>query len=572
MSRLFRILGSLHIAVPLLVTIAAVLAWGTIYETRFGTASVQRFIYQSWWFQGLLAFLAVNLAVAALDRYPWKRRHIPFVLAHLGIILTLAGGILGGRLGIEGQLVIPEGQSSSTLRLNQSVLVVHPLNPGEVRIFPVHFETRAWVHEPNASFQIPFKDRSLTFTVDRYFPNATVREEVQPTGAAENPAVHLNLFHEDQEDSIWLMARDPDRFGARWGNAHVLFLELSDEKEFARLTGSARPAQTDRGVVVVEFPDLNVRREIPVPKDFRKPIAVPGTPYLLVFKDYFSDLAVTERGVVNRSKEPNNPAVSFLLRGPQVSEPYLLFALHPDFPEIHGQQRTIHAHLSYRHPVSRRLPRQAIALLRQSDGKLSWVFTGEPGQVRVEKFEMGKRLKHPWLKIEMEADRFYPKGELVRHYSNRDDEVRSEALHGVARDGQTSADLWIDFGQTAEIELGGDRIRLEYRKALRELPVSIKLLDFRKIDYPGTEMAAGFEADVELTDPERGVVLVRKISMNNPLKYRSFTFFQSSYVPGLVETTVLSVRKDPGTPLVYIGFLIIVAGVVTMFIFRRPES
>ncbi len=111
MNKLVRWLGSLRIAVPLLITIAGVLAWGTIYETRFGTAAVQRFVYRAWWFQGLLAFLAANLAIAALQRYPWKRHHAPFVLAHLGIILILLGGILGGIFGIEGQIIIPGGQA-----------------------------------------------------------------------------------------------------------------------------------------------------------------------------------------------------------------------------------------------------------------------------------------------------------------------------------------------------------------------------------------------------------------------------------------------------------------------------
>ncbi|MBI3324580.1 MAG: cytochrome c biogenesis protein ResB, partial [Candidatus Omnitrophica bacterium] len=101
-----------------------------------------------------------------------------------------------------------------------------------------------------------------------------------------------------------------------------------------------------------------------------------------------------------------------------------------------------------------------------------------------------------------------------------------------------------------------------------ELPFAVKLLDFRKIDYPGTQMAAGFESDVQLTDPQRGVILMRKISMNNPLKYRGYSVFQSSYVPGAVETTVLSVRNDPGTPFVYAGFLIVILGVAAMFILR----
>src|SRR3990167_9648339 len=114
-ARLLKMLGSLTLAAPLLVVIAGVLAWGTIYETRFGTAAVQRFIYHAWWFQALLAFLALNLAIAALERYPWQRRHVPFVLAHIGIILILLGGIIGSRFGVEGQLIIPEGQAEHTL-------------------------------------------------------------------------------------------------------------------------------------------------------------------------------------------------------------------------------------------------------------------------------------------------------------------------------------------------------------------------------------------------------------------------------------------------------------------------
>src|SRR3989338_5170069 len=125
MKKLFQLLGSLTMAVSLLVLIAAVLAWGTIYEARFGTSAVQHVVYRSWWFQALLAFLAVNLAIAALRRWPWRRRHAPFVLAHIGIILILVGGIIGGRFGVDGQLIIPEGQAERALQLYGNVLIIH---------------------------------------------------------------------------------------------------------------------------------------------------------------------------------------------------------------------------------------------------------------------------------------------------------------------------------------------------------------------------------------------------------------------------------------------------------------
>jgi cytochrome c biogenesis protein ResB len=65
------------------------------------------------------------------------------------------------------------------------------------------------------------------------------------------------------------------------------------------------------------------------------------------------------------------------------------------------------------------------------------------------------------------------------------------------------------------------------------------------------------------------VALTRTISMNNPLKYRGYSLFQSSYIPGQVETTVLSVRNDPGTPLVYAGFLVVLFGVIALFSRQR---
>jgi cytochrome c biogenesis protein ResB len=142
---ILRSLGSLPMAVVSLLAIGAVLGWGTLYEARFGTTAAQRFVYGSWWFQALLSFLGVNLAVAALERRPWQRRHLPFLLAHLGIILILCGGILGGRLGIEGQLIIPEGQAQRLLRLPQKVLTIEDVQGQAAVQVPTAFDARAWV-------------------------------------------------------------------------------------------------------------------------------------------------------------------------------------------------------------------------------------------------------------------------------------------------------------------------------------------------------------------------------------------------------------------------------------------
>jgi cytochrome c biogenesis protein ResB len=164
----------------------------------------------------------------------------------------------------------------------------------------------------------------------------------------------------------------------------------------------------------------------------------------------------------------------------------------------------------------------------------------------------------------------YARAKVTQRITNRSNEVRAEALHLVAREAEQTASAWLRMRETAQLDLGGTPLMVEYRPTQREFPFTIKLLDFRKVDYPGTQMAAAFESDIELNDVKRGIMLMRKISMNAPLRYRGYSFFQSSYIPGPPDTTILSVRSDPGTPFVYAGFIIVMLGTVSMFLSRSP--
>jgi len=578
---MLRLIGSLKIAVVLLIAIAAVLAWGTIYEVRYGTAAVQQFVYTSWWFQGLLGFLALNLAVAALQRWPWQRRHAPFVLAHIGIILILIGGIIGGRYGIDGQLIIPEGQSADTLVLPRNVLVVHSPGSDAHQIIPTSFEAQAWVHEPHTVFPVTLGDRSIRLTVDRYYPDATTAEEIVGGGAEENPAVQLRVEHVHQggdgghvrqDDTVWLLARDPQRWIAGWGAAHLAFVEPQSDEQLALLLGRAKPSEHPRGVLSIEIPGASMH-EVPVPEIFGEPVAIGSSSYRIAFKEYFPDFVIGEQGPTNRSQHPNNPAIAFVLIGPEGEDPHLAFALHPDFPSMPGLQHTIPARVRYHHPASAALPPNAFAVVKLPSGDLTAVMTGASGERQVlERVEVGARYEHPWTGDTVRVMVYHPRAAVEQRIANRGDEVKAEMLHLVAREGEQEAGAWVPWRGTVELAIGPRPIVIEYRPAEWTLPFRVALHDFRKIDYPGTQMAAGFESDIELSDPARSVTIARTISMNNPLKHRGFSLFQSSYAMGETETTILSVRNDPGTGLVYTGFLIVVAGIVSLFALRNRRA
>jgi len=451
------------------------------------------------------------------------------------------------------------------------VLTVRQRNPGIEHAIPTAFEASAWNHEPKAVFHPPLEHRAVELTVDRYYPDAVEEEQVLEGGPEDNPAVRVSVTDGEHRDATWLFARDPDRSSAQWEGLQVVLLDAQTNEQLRAILEGRQQAQ--RGTLLIEVPAAGVSQEIPVPAAPDTSVEIAGTPYRITFKDYFPDLAITEEGLVSRSPHPLNPAVSFIVSGPEGADPHLLFARHPEFQNVHGVRHELPVTATYRHDGGMtELPPQAFAIIHAGPGTLMGIATDAAGaRTVVDPLPVGRAFRHP-LGVEVAVAEAFDRAQITRQFRNRGQTVKLEALHVIAREGERQADAWVRPEEPVELPLGDDPLQVAYRSQTRELPVTVKLLDFRKIDYPGIEMAAGFESDVELTDAQRGLILMRTIRMNHPLRYRGYSFYQASYLPGPPETTVLSVRSDPGTPLVYAGFLIVIAGVVGMFIWRRPEQ
>src|SRR5262245_28173096 len=66
---IYRFLASLKLAVISISTLAATLAYATVFESKYGGGAAQEWIYRSPGFAILLAFLGMNILCAALIRY-----------------------------------------------------------------------------------------------------------------------------------------------------------------------------------------------------------------------------------------------------------------------------------------------------------------------------------------------------------------------------------------------------------------------------------------------------------------------------------------------------------------------
>ena len=101
---LFRFLSSVRLAVPLMLAIAGVIAAGTIYESNYSASVARILIYQSWWFEGLMILLWLNIFCAMISRYPYKEFHTGFVITHIGLLTLLIGAQITATYGLDGQL------------------------------------------------------------------------------------------------------------------------------------------------------------------------------------------------------------------------------------------------------------------------------------------------------------------------------------------------------------------------------------------------------------------------------------------------------------------------------------
>src|SRR5262245_29954751 len=127
---IYRFLASLKLAVISLGTLAATLAYATFFESWYGTAAVQEYIYRSAGFAVLLAFLGMNILCAALIRYPWKKRQTGFVITHAGLLIILAGSYYSVQTADEGQVGMLEGDVKGELvRVDYPVIRVWEVDP-----------------------------------------------------------------------------------------------------------------------------------------------------------------------------------------------------------------------------------------------------------------------------------------------------------------------------------------------------------------------------------------------------------------------------------------------------------
>lgn len=123
--KLVRRLASLKLAVVIIVLIAIVTAWGTIVEAQYDALAAKKIVYSSIWMIAPMVLLVISLTAVMVDRWPWQKRHVGFILAHIGIIILLIGSLITQKFGVDGSMTIGIGDKQKNVVSAETDLTVY---------------------------------------------------------------------------------------------------------------------------------------------------------------------------------------------------------------------------------------------------------------------------------------------------------------------------------------------------------------------------------------------------------------------------------------------------------------
>jgi hypothetical protein len=271
------------------------------------------------------------------------------------------------------------------------------------------------------------------------------------------------------------------------------------------------------------------------------------------------------------------PAAHIQLAGSMANQDFWLFLGHPEMDRLMlGPAAVVFQKASHWNPARLAgLGPNQLALLLETNGKPSFLIRHR-GQWGIKKeLVPGQALETGWGDMKFTLVDLFPQAFLEFGFEPQAlqrQQTSRPAIHYRIATAAESKEGWLGWDGSSTVRLGERYFSLAYGEKQWDLPFTLKLEKFHIGMNPGTNQPASFESLVQVgaqgKAPEKPVV----IAMNQPLKYGGFVFFQACYdkMENGRYLSVLSVSRDPGVWLKYLGSLVLVLGIAFMFWFKKP--
>ncbi len=223
-GRIIRRLSSLKLAVVILSVICVLIGTGTIVEAQFDAAIASKLVYKTWWMYIALGALVLSLTAVMIDRWPWQKKHVPFIFAHVGIVILLLGSFLTAQFGLDGTMRVAINDSGRFITLPKTEFVVYASFDAKnyVKLFQ---KTVDFYLNPPEKHPIVVSTDDVDLKVSRYLPFALQEKKVKVVEGA-GPAVRFQLSNDKVNLSDWVfMGASQSRQERNLGPAKIVLLQ-----------------------------------------------------------------------------------------------------------------------------------------------------------------------------------------------------------------------------------------------------------------------------------------------------------------------------------------------------------
>lgn len=552
-SKFAQFLGSIRLAVSLLIIIAIVLVGTTFYESAVGSATVQTQIYKSAWFGALMFLLAVNLGISTLSRFPWRGpRKIGFALTHWGLVIIIAGSAAVIHLSTEGMLLVrTDSGPNDQIRVEGDLLEV--VAPDQALQ-----QTDVFI-KPSGSV---YPQQFAGLTLQRYRNNAIKTVRFVNHGAVNNLAVKVRLHSDRMGQSLerWLAVAPLDYSHMDIGPAHLEIVQAADEVELKQLLSKPDVSQGIYGQLSVADRVIDVQQALGQMLKLDNGLTV-------VVANVWPDFRLDARGQpTSASQQFRNPAVQLDLSQGDARGRWFVFS-QPRFDPVRSGDEFELA-VSYEAPET--IASDYFRIVASPDHRLFYAAASSQG-FKSGEFEQNQTVVPGWADFQIslleQLDRATIQRQIVSVTPVASDAIApggSPALQVATADGEA---LWLPWGEPTSWETANGNYFAAFSPKMLRLPFYVKLDDFIVERNEGSESVAMWTSRVTLFDPETDRATQRTVWMNHPTWFRGWKLAQASWNPGDLKQSTLQLKREPWwvTALTWSGSLMVVLGIGTMF-------
>lgn len=533
-------LGSVQLAVPVLVLVAIGMGVGTYLESTQNSRVARAYVYSSWWFIAVMGLMCVSLIFAVISRYPWKKKHIGFTMVHAALVALVAAGFWSMFSRVEGHLALQEGTSSDVIETPEAQLELLEHSGGG-------FNSLDSATGPTSPTSLSLG--GVRVQVLEYWENSRDEETIADDSPVPLRAIDIAPIAGPQ--SAWVGQEDQAGPAPMLMGLKVLVLPEGTAWQPPAPQAAVPPGQFVFAVGTDRFPLKEIGEEV-----------FPGWKVVDI-KRY--ERALVGEGITEGPKgsPPNIAVVVKISDGKGTIEQHTAFEKFPDMimgKPLEGSgnsaSRLLAASLQGE-------PETLVVFGTVAATKIGYI--GLDGKSKVlepeQKYPMTLNLGTRDVTIYRQLARAHQSSRTVQLPVAKDNRAALLVRIGDGTELQTLA--W--KGMTP-VQMPDKRMAmLHYGPRRVQLPFTVRLAKFHKVDYPGTDMAMSYQSDVGVTIAGQSETLF-DVYMNHPFTFGPWKVYQSGFQGETMS--IFSVMHDPGLVLTYIASTILCIGVVITFYSR----